>query len=71
MPSRRHGNGRDSRGARRLRPQDLLVDARNRLAQAIAGAAMSGMSRDDIVDVTDYSPERVLPIRRDAGISRD
>jgi hypothetical protein len=35
------------------------VEAGNRLAHAIAGAAMSGTSRNDIVDVTGYSPERV------------
>jgi hypothetical protein len=35
-----------------LRAQDELVEARNRLARAIAGAAMSGMTRDEIVDLT-------------------
>lgn len=30
--------------------QQELVEARNRLARAIAGAAMSGMTRDEIVD---------------------
>jgi hypothetical protein len=32
--------------------QDKLVEARNRLARAIAGAAMSGLTRDEIVDLT-------------------
>jgi hypothetical protein len=31
------------------RAQDELVEARNPLARAIAGAAMSGMTRDEIV----------------------
>jgi hypothetical protein len=53
------------------RAQDELVEARNRLARAIAGAAMSGMTRDEIVDVTGYSPDRVLRICRDAGSSGD
>lgn len=30
------------------RAQDELVEARNRLARAIAGAAMSGMTQDEI-----------------------
>jgi hypothetical protein len=34
------------------RAQDELVEARNRLASAIAGAAMSGMTQDEIVEVT-------------------
>jgi len=34
--------------------QDQLVEARNRLARAIAGAAMSGMTRDEIVDLTQH-----------------
>jgi hypothetical protein len=36
------------------RAQDELVEARNRLASAIAGAAMSGMTRDEIVEATGY-----------------
>jgi hypothetical protein len=40
-----------------------------RLAQAIAGAAMSGMSRDEIVDVTGYPAHLVLRICTDAGVS--
>jgi hypothetical protein len=51
------------------RAQEELVEARNRLARAIAGAAMSGMTRDEIVDLTGYSPDRVLRILQDAGIS--
>jgi hypothetical protein len=31
------------------RAQDGLVDARNRLARVIAGAAMSGMTKNEIV----------------------
>jgi hypothetical protein len=42
--------------------QDDLVEARNRLASAIAGAAMSGMTRDEIVEVTGYSADLVLRI---------
>jgi hypothetical protein len=51
--------------------QDELVEARNRLARAIAGAAMSGMTKDEIVDLTGYTADRVLRICTDAGISRD
>jgi hypothetical protein len=36
------------------RAQDELVEARNRLARAIAGAAMSGMTKDEIVELTGY-----------------
>jgi hypothetical protein len=32
--------------------QDELVEARNRLAHAIAGAAMSGLTQDEIADLT-------------------
>jgi hypothetical protein len=53
------------------RAQDELVDARNRFALAIAGAAMSGMTRDEIVDLTGYPADLVLRICRDAGISGD
>jgi hypothetical protein len=51
------------------RAQDQLVEARNRLARAIAGAAMSGVTRDEIVDLTGYPAERVLRILRDARLS--
>jgi hypothetical protein len=51
------------------RAQDELVEARNRLARAIAGAAMSGMTRDEIVDLTGYPADLVVRICRDAGIS--
>ena len=37
------------------RAQEELVEARNRLASAIAGAAMSGMTRDKIVELTGYT----------------
>jgi hypothetical protein len=47
--------------------QDELVEARNRLARAIAGAAMSGMTQDEIVEATGYSPELVQRIVADAG----
>jgi hypothetical protein len=53
------------------RAQDEFVDARNRLARAIAGAAMSGMTRDQIVDLTGYPADRVLRICQGAGISGD
>jgi hypothetical protein len=52
------------------RVQDELVEARNGLARAIAGAAMSGMTRDEIVELTGYPPDRVLRILQEAGISR-
>jgi hypothetical protein len=51
------------------RAQDELVEARNRLARAIAGAAMSGMTRDEIVDLTGYPADLVVRICRDAGVS--
>jgi hypothetical protein len=51
------------------RAQDELVEARNRLARAIAGAAMSGMTRDEIVAATGYDSERILRICRGASIS--
>jgi hypothetical protein len=51
------------------RAQDELVEARNRLAGAIAGAAMSGLTKDEIVDLTGYPADRVLRICQDAGIS--
>jgi hypothetical protein len=51
------------------RAQDELVEARNRLASAIAGAAMSSMTRDEIVERTGYPADRVLRILQDAGIS--
>jgi hypothetical protein len=53
------------------RAQDELVEARNRLARAIAGAAMSGMTQDEIVDLTGCTADRVLRICRDVGISGD
>jgi hypothetical protein len=49
--------------------QDELVEARNRLARAIAGAAMSGLTKDEIVDLTGYPADLVLRICQDAGIS--
>jgi hypothetical protein len=51
------------------RSQDDLAEARNRLAHAIAGAAMSGMTQDWIVDLTGHPADRGLPICRDAGLS--
>jgi hypothetical protein len=53
------------------RAQDELVEARNRLARAIPGAAMSGMTQAEIVELTGYTADRVLRICRDAGISGD
>jgi hypothetical protein len=53
------------------RARDELVEARNRLARAIAGAAMSGLTRDEIVDLTGYPAERVLRICTDAGYRGD
>jgi hypothetical protein len=49
--------------------QDELVEARNRLARAIAGAAMSGMTQDELVDLTGYPADLVLRICTDAGVS--
>jgi hypothetical protein len=51
------------------RAQDELVEARNRLARAIAGAAMSGLTKDEIVAATGYPADLVLRILQDAGIS--
>jgi hypothetical protein len=53
------------------RAQDELVEARNRLARAIAGGAMSGMTRDEIVDVPGTPRIGCCGIRRDAGVSGD
>ncbi len=44
------------------RAQAELVEARNRLARAIAGAAMSGMTQAEIVDLTGHTADRVLPL---------
>jgi hypothetical protein len=52
------------------RAQDELVEARNRLTRAIAGAAMSGMTRDEIVELTGYPADLVLQICTSAGISK-
>jgi hypothetical protein len=41
-----------------VQARDELVEARNRLAQAIAGAAMPGMTRDEIVHLTGYPADR-------------
>jgi hypothetical protein len=51
--------------------QDDFIEARNRLAQAIAGAAMSGMTRDEIVDLTGYPADLVLPICTAVGVGGD
>jgi hypothetical protein len=59
--------GRRSTATSKLRMR--LVEARNRLAQAIAGAAMSGLTQDEIVELTGYTADRVLRICTDAGIS--
>jgi hypothetical protein len=53
----------------RQRAQDELIEARNRLAHAIAGAAMSGLTRDEIVELTGYPADRIVRICTDAGIS--
>jgi len=49
--------------------QDELVGSRNRLAQAIAGAAMSGLTQAEIVELTGYPADLVLRICTDAGVS--
>ena len=51
------------------RAQDELVEARSRLARAIVGAAMSGLTQAEIVDLTGYPADRVKGILQDAGIS--
>jgi hypothetical protein len=57
-------------GARQLtQAQGDLVEACNRLARAIAGAAMSGLSQDEIVELTGYPADLVLRICTDAGVS--
>jgi hypothetical protein len=48
------------------RAQDELVEARNRLARAIAGAAMSGLTKDEIVHLTGYPADLVLRVCRAA-----
>jgi hypothetical protein len=47
---------------------DELVEARNRLARAIADAATSGRTKDEIVDLTGYPADLVLRISRAAGV---
>jgi hypothetical protein len=51
--------------------QDDFLEARNRLARAIAGAAMSGLTQAEIVELTGYPADRVLRICTDAGVSGD
>jgi hypothetical protein len=53
------------------RVQDELVEARNRLARAIAGAAMSGMTQDEIVELTGFPANLVVRILQDARVSED
>jgi hypothetical protein len=54
------------------RAQDELVEARNRLARAIAGAAMSGQAQAEIVELTGHTADRVLrnAIQPRAGLGR-
>jgi hypothetical protein len=49
--------------------QDELVEARNRLASAIAGAAMTGVTRDEIVELTGYPADLVVRICTSARLS--
>jgi hypothetical protein len=53
------------------RAQDELVAARNRLARAIAGAAMSDMTQAEIVELTGHTADRVLRICIDADLNGD
>jgi hypothetical protein len=53
------------------RAQDDLVEARSRLARAIAGAALSGMTRDETVDLTGYPADLMVRICHDAGYGGD
>lgn len=50
--------------------QDALLGARNQLAVIIAGAAMGGMTRDEIVNVTGYCPDHLQKLTQDYGSSR-
>jgi hypothetical protein len=52
------------------RAQDELVQGEDRLAKAIAGAAMGGLTQDEIVELTGYSADRVLRILQDARDDR-
>ena len=45
--------------------------SKHELARAIAGAAMSSMTQDEIVELTGYTADRVLRICADAGVSGD
>lgn len=59
-----HAAGHDTEGLRDAvdsyaQAQDELVEARNRLARAIVRAAMSGLTQDEIVDLTGYPGDRV------------
>jgi hypothetical protein len=70
----RHAAGMAAEGLREAladyqRAQHELVEARNCLAQAIAGAARSGMTRDEIVELTGYPADLVLRICTDASVS--
>jgi hypothetical protein len=49
--------------------QDDLVEARDRLARAIAGAAVSDLTRDEIVEQTGYPADLVLRICTSARLS--
>jgi hypothetical protein len=51
------------------RAPDELVAARNRLARVIAGAAMSGLTKAEIVDLTGYPADRVQRICANASVS--
>jgi hypothetical protein len=59
-----HDRGRTAGDVPQLRRtrKDELVEARNRLARAIAGAAMSGLTQDKIVDLTGYPADLVVRI---------
>jgi hypothetical protein len=62
-------DGLARRSRRTSWPGTRLVEARNGLARAIAGAAISGMTRDEIVEMTGYDSESILRICQEARIS--
>jgi hypothetical protein len=53
------------------RAQDELVEARNRLAHAIAGAAMSGMTKDEIVEAPSMTVRASSASAKERGSAPD
>jgi hypothetical protein len=72
-PLRRHPASMTAEGLQEAvdsyaQAQDELVEARNGLARAIAGAAMAGLSQDEIVELRRYPAELVLRICTEARV---